>query len=85
MQTQNATDKHIVSYLNVNLKKTRMKQHQKTRFFSVRMTNAEYDHLQLACYKDGLTKGEFIRRHLTELLKHGTYANTPTKSTNQDS
>lgn len=63
-----------------------MSKHQKTRFFSVRMTNDEYDHLQLACYKDGLTQSDFIRRHLTNLLKHGNYAtNTRTTESNQDS
>lgn len=64
-----------------------MKQHQKTRFFSVRMTNDEFNHLQLACYKDGLTQSEFIRRHLTNLLKHGNHYATNTRTTepNQDS
>lgn len=61
-----------------------MAKHQKSRFFSVRMTNDEYNHLQLACYKDGLTQSEFIRRHITNLLKHGHYANESTKDTNQD-
>jgi hypothetical protein len=63
-----------------------MSKHQKTRFFSVRMTNDEYNHLQLACYKDGLTQSDFIRRHLTNLLKHGNYAtNTTTTGTHQNS
>ena len=70
------------SYLDVTLNKTRMSKTPKNRFFSVRMTNAEYEHLQLACYNDGITKGEFIRRHLIEILKHSTYAHTTTTGKN---
>lgn len=77
----------VSSYLLRNLQKINMSKHQKTRFFSVRMTNDEFNHLQLACYKDGLTQSEFIRRHLTNLLKHGNHyaTNTRTTQSNQDS
>jgi hypothetical protein len=61
-----------------------MAKHQKTRFFSVRLTNDEYNHLQLACYKDGLTQSEFLRRNLINLLNHQHYAHTTAKNTNQD-
>lgn len=70
------------SYLDVILNKTRMSKTPKNRFFSVRMTNQEYEHLQLACYNDGITKGEFIRRHLIEILKHSSYAHAKTTSEN---
>ena len=73
---------NLIRLYNITLNKTRMSKTPKNRFFSVRMTNAEYDHLQLACYNDGITKGEFIRRHLIEILKHSTYAHTTTTGKN---
>lgn len=59
-----------------------MPKHSKTRFFSVRLTNQEFEHLQLACYSEQTTQSEFLRRNLINLLQHGKYADTYTTSKN---
>ena len=60
-----------------------MSKHSKTRFFSVRLTNQEYEHLQLACHIENTTQSEFLRRNLINLLQHGNYVtDTKTTSTN---
>jgi len=49
----------------------------------VRLTNQEYEHLQLACHIENTTQSEFLRRNLINLLKHGNYAiDTSATSTN---
>jgi hypothetical protein len=42
----------------------------KTRFFSVRLSDQEYKDLHKVSAKLDLKMSEFIRRQITELLKH---------------
>jgi hypothetical protein len=42
----------------------------KRRFFSVRLTDKEYQNLHQVSVKLDLKPSEFIRRQITELLKH---------------
>jgi hypothetical protein len=62
-----ATKKRIISYSIMKLTKTPPKR----RFFSVRLTDKEYQNLHQVSIKLDLKPSEFIRRQITELLKHG--------------
>lgn len=49
-----------------------LKPQPKRRLFSIRMTDYQYENLQKVSTELDLKPSEFIRRQLTELLKHGT-------------
>jgi len=61
-----ATKKRKFSYMSMKAIKTPPKR----RFFSVRLTDKEYQNLHQVSIKLDLKPSEFIRRQITELLKH---------------
>ncbi len=62
------TKNRFESYISMKA----LKPQPKRRLFSIRLTDHQYENLQKVSTDLDLKPSEFIRRQLTELLKHGT-------------